>query len=71
MTPREIADAYIAKCREGFTNEHSHKNWRTHREATIQALPVALRKAVILEWEQATAKVFCTTPSPSEAGGDK
>lgn len=54
--PDSIAEGFLKKCKEGFTNEHSHKNWFETRAEQINALPLDLRKKVVLAWRHAGPK---------------
>lgn len=57
-TPNEIAAQMIARCAAGFQNEHHWKGWLRKHLVEIKALPVPLRKQVMVAHEQATAIAF-------------
>lgn len=57
-TPREVAAQLIARCNSGFQNEHQLAASLKKHRAEIDALPLPLRKAVLLAYDQATVPEF-------------
>jgi hypothetical protein len=58
MSPRDLADAFVKHCEEGFQSEHHWLAWRKKHAKEIAALPIPLRNRVEAAHLNATAKEF-------------
>lgn len=57
-SPLEFAAQMIARCYAGFRNEHHWQAWLRKYQKEIAALPLPLRKKVLLAHDQASATEF-------------
>ena len=48
-----LASQLLAVCRRGFANEHAWLAWRKAHAKEIESLPLDLRNAVCLAWDNA------------------
>lgn len=68
VDPTLLAVSLMQQCLNGFTSEHHHGAWRKKWWRDIDALPAALKRAVLFAWEQATARVDDGTTAADHIG---